>query len=235
MKNFLNEFGTTILTSSIITTLITLLLNTILKEGIMQRFRKGLVKYKHDLDKIVEKRKSIFERKIYDFTQYSSKKHEVFPAIYKQTLIAKSYIFSMRGHYKDLTFEEYNKEDISAYLTNKKIPNGKIQGIINNWDLDRDLALLEMRRYLKLFKYNEAEDELIKARNLFLEFELYMDEDLSDLLNTLIGALTDLFTIYELGTYDMVQNSIKIREEIQASFDLLKKKLKKELSVGDYE
>jgi hypothetical protein len=227
------DFGT-IFTSVVTSGIVTVGIQTFLKGGINNYYNKKIELFKDDVAKLSEFRRLDFERKIFDFGQYASKRHEVYPLVYKQLLIAKSDIFSMRGYFKDLTFEEYNTEDITEYLVKRKVPKGKISEITSIWDTNREQALLVMRKYLSLFKNNEIEDELIKARNLFLEFELFMSDFLSEHINLLLGALSDLFLIYQIGTTTH-QEAQKIREEITVAFEILKKTMKDELSIGNYE
>lgn len=223
--------GTSIVSSSIIT----LVINNVIKGGISNYYKKQVEYFKDEIAQLAEKRKLDFERKVFDFSQYSVKRHEIYPLIYKQILIAKSYIFSLRGYTKQLTFEEFNVQDIISYLDSKKIPQGKITEISSLWGTDKNDAIEITRKYLNEFKYHEAEDELIKANNIFLEYELYLPEHNCLIISALLKELDGLLLVYQtyrVGDRQVFEESRKLQEEILTSIDLLKVSLRAELSKG---
>jgi dsRNA-specific ribonuclease len=56
---------------------------------ISNHFQKQLEEYRHQLNYIAEEKRFDFQRMLNDFSQYSSKRHEVYPELYKLLLETK--------------------------------------------------------------------------------------------------------------------------------------------------
>jgi hypothetical protein len=77
-----------IIVSVITSTVVTLIINTIIKGGIGFYFSSRLEKFKTDLVIITEEKKLDFQKKIHGFSLYSNKRHEVYPMLYKNFIEA---------------------------------------------------------------------------------------------------------------------------------------------------
>ncbi|MEB2630186.1 hypothetical protein SOP94_17155 [Peribacillus frigoritolerans] len=76
---------TTIITSGLVSSAITVGIHTFLKGRINHHFSKKIEEFKEQITIQAENRKADFDRKIHDFSLYSTKKHEIYPDLYSQS------------------------------------------------------------------------------------------------------------------------------------------------------
>ncbi|KAA0547562.1 hypothetical protein FZW96_11990 [Bacillus sp. BGMRC 2118] len=209
MLSLVFEYGAVVLTSSIVT----LIINTLLKEGIVNIYRKSLEDYKSKLAEIAEARRLNFERKVFDFSQYSLKRHEIYPEIYKnliKTTSSASYFINILDTASQFSKLEAPQEEYIVDLTNK--------------------TLKEVDENFDLFMYSE----------------LFLSENVANLGKEIVKTVTDIVRSLSMS---VSLGSVNIKQELDSSGDNMKRELRfvseklsnlkklmrEELSVGDYE
>lgn len=234
-----------IVTSGIVTTLIIFLFQHLTKNSINHYFDKKIKQYEHNLNLKSEQAKFDYQRKIQDFNIYTTNKHKSYIELYEQLLKAYTSVTTLTGLIYTPTFEEYNNNDLLKYLQERKIPEGKINEILNLWDKDNDRAKEEILKYNHLRDVSLARNNLLEAQNIYWRAQLYFSEDVINKTKIVIDKLWKI-QIYEQNilnpqTRDMYreENSIikeigAAREELPNKLDMLIKDMKRELSVGYY-
>lgn len=233
MKTFYEILGY-ITSVSIISGLVLYLIRALIKDKINNYFGKKMENHKHNLQLITEQAKFDYQRKIQDFGLYTTKRHEAYAEVYKLVLIAYGKVTDLRGLRRVLSFEDYDSEDIKKYLEEKKIPTRKITEIVGKWDVDREIAVKEIRGYEKLRFFQEARNDYAEARNYLYLNELYMaDEIVKDVGNVLerLGKLLINYEYPDAGTRTENQSLIK---EIDGGLVTVKDSMRKELSISYY-
>ncbi|PEZ05549.1 hypothetical protein CN326_13880 [Bacillus sp. AFS018417] len=234
--NFFSNINWQTYFSSILTTgVLYFLFQTWAKEGLSFVYKKKFEEFKKELEQHAEKQKLDFQRKIHDFGLYSSKRHEIYPELYKQILIAQSYILSLRGLKSVPTFVEYDSDDIKEYLGQRKVLNGKINEIVEMWERDKERAIKEVNDYMKIIEIQEAKYELSKAREQLWKNELYLSQSVCDAAQQLVKNLSSLLINYEFYEPSLRQENQRLTEAIQQNIVDLKDKMQEELAIGHYE
>jgi len=234
-----------IFTSSIFTTLLIFLFQHLTKRSISHYFDKKIKGYEHDLNLKSEQAKFDYQRKIQDFNLYTTNKHKSYIELYDQLLKAYGAVTTLTGLIYIPTFEEYNNNDLLKYLQERKIPEGKIDDILNLWDRDKEKAKKEIFKYDHLRNVMLAKNNLQEAQNIYWRAQLYFSEDVINKTKIVIDKLWKI-QIYEQNilnpqTRDMYREESSIikeigaaREELPKKLDMLIKDMKRELSVGYY-
>jgi len=204
-------------------------------------FKKQLAVCKKDLSLITKQVEFDYQRKIQDFSLYTTKKHEKYIELYELLCIADGAISNLVGLQHNPTYEEYNKDDIKKMLLKLELQTGKIDDIFTIWDSrGKAEAIEEMREYLQLLKINAARNSLAKATNFYLMSKLYFSDDVCKYNENLTKKLSDLFIIYQIslenpGSYEnATQKSHKLQSEIKTYMMKFEKTMKNELSIGYY-
>lgn len=224
-----------LLSSGIILGIIGIVSKGFTKGWIDNYFNKKMAKYKNELESISEKEKFDFERKIHDFSLYSNQKHKIYPEIYKKMLYSKSLVFRLTGFTTLLTFEEYDENDLTAYMQSRKYPQGQISTILDRWRVDKISAISILRSYDRMISFQEANHEVQSARGSLFENELYLAEECSEKIYEYLNKIDTLLLNTELPDNESIKQKPKLRKEIATLEEEIRKIMRVELSIGYYE
>ncbi len=240
--NWLN-FILTILSSTTLTiifVLITPLAKKLINKYIDIRFDKNKIKYEHDLGLITENARFDFQRKIYDFNIFSLKRHEIYAKLYKKILTIQGSVLSLMGFRESVDLMTIDKNNIKEFLKRNNFNESHINELIENWDSDRKTIVDKINNQLRNKEFNDAELELIKTNNYFLESKLFLSENIDDTSTKIISDVRSLFHIYKMSHYYQFYPEGKLEEEtnlkkmIEENIKTLCNNLKVEISKGDY-
>jgi len=145
--------------------------------GVDQRFDKRLETHRHSLQLATERARHAYQRELADFNLYAVRRHEAAASVYKALRIAHGYVSNLFGGRDQLTFEDFNREDIAAHMTSLDVPGGKQEEILAAWDDDKGAAIRDLRPYLRVMEVQRAEAKLIDARNEAIINELYLTDE----------------------------------------------------------
>lgn len=157
-----------------------------LRRGVDARFDEKLEEHKHALSLLTEQARFDFQRRLADFNLFAERKHVAAAKLWEAARIAHGYVVGLYGVNSELTFEEFNAEDMRAHLDGLGVPKGKQDEVLGGWASDRKAAVARLRPYLAMLRYLEAERKLKEAQNTAYLNELYFPDDV-------IQATTDLF------------------------------------------
>ena len=236
--------------------LLLLLIQTILKQGVAYHYKKKIKDFNHQYDEKLasfneqiaiqaEYRKLDFDRKIHDFSLYSSKRHELYPALFKQ-IHQLEHVIRVADNTSFIHLDNLTSKDqilplikkISRLSNFKPLEMAIDEQIISeiqefdpnenqNWNaflgLIKDLLLNNI--WMEIFKDIRSLDMFV-SDNVF-----YFSEDV-------VSRVTDIS--HDLETISIGRNEISseeresIRRKIQKNINELRLMIKKELTVGDY-
>src|SRR5699024_1922392 len=226
----------TVISSIITSSIVALIIQLFLKNGIKNFYDQKLATYNHKLAAHAESRRLDFERKIHDFSLYSTKRHELYPQMFK--LIFKIYRNIKRYDELYAISRESisNASEIIPYYEelNIKLTNEVKDFIVEKsklWTTNPDFCLDQISQKVKVLLYSQLAAEIRSADNYFMDNILFFSDETSDKVSNLLSVM--LLLSLEKNKASPVEHSIdetKIKEDV----DLLKEMLKKELNVGDY-
>ena len=95
-------------------------------DAIDNKFSKKLEEHKHKLQQITLAETHNYQRLIRDFDLFTTKRHEIYPELFKIISIADGHVRGLRGAGFGSTFEGFNDKDIRQYLVKRSVPVGVI-------------------------------------------------------------------------------------------------------------
>jgi hypothetical protein len=160
-----------------------------------QQFAERLEIHKHSLEVLAEHVKFDLQRRLGDFSQFVTRKHEAAAKSWEACRIAHGSVSGLFGLSQTLTFEEFNVEDMKAHLDARQVPKGVQESILGRWDSDRDGALAELKPYLRMLSIQSASRDLALAQNTTYLHELYFPgyvlRAFDQLFSAMVGWVTD--------------------------------------------
>ncbi|MDI3089996.1 hypothetical protein QJ133_02240 [Priestia megaterium] len=267
LQNILNQFVWssvfTHVTSGVAGGLILLLIQTILKKGVAHQFNKKMqeIKEKHDkaladigheynkqlsefnaaIAKESDKRQQDFQRKIHDFSLYSTKRHEIYPELFKKLHKLNSQL----NNFESKAFLEMHmlqsKAELIIYLKeigvdlNERFTN-QIEKIYAEYDKHKNLQI-SFQQFNHVFRLHLTA-ELAKEYNVlnmfYSESLLYLSENVAIRIDKIIYGIAYLISPDMRTDFPRDVDVPALKQEITDKIDELKQLLKKELAVGDY-
>ncbi|MGR9527359.1 hypothetical protein ACSS31_27130 (plasmid) [Priestia megaterium] len=250
----LDDLVITVLSSSAVTGLGIFLTQTWMKAGINNYYTKKLNKFNEEITIQAEIRKQDIDKKFYDFTLYSTKRHDIYPELYKQLYK----IYSQFDVIKHLVIVGINsvssKGDIgvifgelqqSFSLDTKTINELKA---LPNDDTDKENLNKTIKQVKNIIKKNgfiNLASDLKNTDDFFSENMLYYSKEI---LNEVAELLKDLGTLlddkFELSVrdfngyldYEAVEKEDKLHNvryiELYTKLNLLRQTMQKELSIS---
>ncbi|MEK5417321.1 hypothetical protein BSK49_19140 [Paenibacillus odorifer] len=202
---------------------------------IKSKAEKELESYKQKLTIHTENLKFELQRRSHDFNLYSVKRHELYPHLCKLLLIAHGNIRALYGLRSFLSFDEFSKSDIKAYMENRKIVEGKASSILANWETNKKNAVEELRSYLRILDINDAESNLIDARNYLLISDIFLSKSVTAMSGEALEDISMVLTYTKYPEHGTHVERERLNEKIDSLLIALKEQMKKELAVSYYE
>lgn len=156
--------------------------------GVDHQFAVRLEDHKQSLRLAADAARYQYEQRLSQANLYYTNAHAAAVELYRVCRIAHGMCVNLRGRRQALTFEEFNRADLAAYMASHEVPLGKQEEILARLAVDRPGAIRDMRAYLKMVEFQEAERKLGEARNTASLNELYFDD-------AVIGTLNQFFTV----------------------------------------
>lgn len=171
------------------------------------------------------------------FNLYNNKRHEVYPELFKTILMANRIINKATiNRFTEMhsALKEHNSSDISAYLMRHEFLNSQVEEITDIWLSDNYTAVKRIYDILQSREVVKVKETFEETRQLYFASELYLSNDVSDLMYKCINGLNLLVLEIEFLT---VRSDEKIRKltELELSNSKLiadlKHAMKEELST----
>jgi len=266
-QNILNQLEWssifTHLTSGVAGGLILLLIQTLLKQGVAYQFKKKMqdIKEKHDktlvdigheynkqlsefnaaISKESDKRQQDFQRKIHDFSLYSTKRHEIYPELFKKLHKLNSQLNNLESKaFLDMHMLQ-SKTELIIYLKeigvdlNERFTN-QIEKIYAEYDKHKNLQISfqQFNHVFRLHLIAELAKEYNVLNMFYSESLLYLSDNVAVKIDKVIYGIAYLISPDMRTDFPHDVDVPALKQEITDKIDELKQLLKKELAVGDY-
>lgn len=210
---------------------------------ILRRFADNWIKHLFDtkladhqavLASVSDSERYNYQRLIHDFNQYSSKKHDVYPELYKLILTAQGQIVGLMGFGYMIDFDKFSKDDAEKYLSTRSILPSEQRSILSLWDMDKRTAVNNLRHILRNIEIGHARSKWFEARAYCWSSSLYLSERVSEQVEKVFLLLNEYLVHVEIpGTQNGSFFGEK-GEQISKVMDEVKILMKQELSIADY-
>ena len=202
------------------------------------QFSKKLEDYKHHLHQITLAETHNYQRLIRDFDLFTTKRHEIYPELFKLISIADGDVRALRGPGFSPTFEGCNDKDIRQYLESKSVPGGTTDYYAESWrqavqpSIRKDI-IREMKAFLIRWNIQQAREIIDKAKNYYYLSAIYISENVSKTVDEALCLIDEFWRNVwcpEGSHYFDVDHNRPIEEAL----DRIKEAMRKELAVGYY-
>lgn len=210
------------------------ILRRIIGNWIKHFFDSKLADHQAALDKITESERYNYQRLIHDFSLYSSKKHDVYPELFKLVFTAQGQIIGLMGFGYMPDFDKFRKEDVERYLSIRSILPSEQSRILNLWDVDLKTAVNELRHILRNVEIGQARSKWFEARAYFWSSSLYISERVFEQVEKVFLLLNEYLVHVEIPGTQKGSFFGEKGEQISKEVHEVKILMKRELSIADY-
>lgn len=213
------------------------------KGKVDSRYNKELAAFNAAIAKEAADRQEDFQRKIYDFTLYAAKKHELYPEIFKQIHEIHKDLQTLDRFPTANLFQDLPSQDKMMPFLKKleKVLHSKaLSGLILDEDFIKTLeattsfGIDECVRLARFTVQKGLSNEILKniqsLENLFTSNLLYFSEDATSYIEPIIMSFHEVLREGFYSEDDMARMKLLLSGNV----DKLKEILKKEISVGYY-
>jgi hypothetical protein len=165
-----------------------------------------------------------------------NKKYEVYPQLYRKSLIAWSALESCRGVVTKPNFNEFGKTELNTYLKESlNLLDKDIETILTLWEKEysKDKAIEAVDNFWRKNQEHIAENEYYDLNNYSLENEIYLSKELCELVDEIKEYMRKLLSIYMYPDQrESTSIPSELRENIKEKLDHLNQRIKKELKIN---
>lgn len=204
-----------------------------IQSGVDARFALKLESHKHELQLVAEATKFDFQRRLTDVSQYAAKKHAASAEVYAALRYAHGTALNLRGIRQELTFEEFNSEDLAAHMSSRDVPQGMQARILTRLGSDRPGAIKEMKEYLRIMTFQDAERKFHAARNAALLNDLYFSDAVVEAINAFLDLLADWFSWIQAPRLPGDKSSGPTKQAINAAIERVHDLMRADLSAEE--
>ncbi|WP_160037196.1 hypothetical protein [Paenibacillus sp. An7] len=214
---------------------------------ISYNFSKKLDNHRSQLQSSMEAYKFDIQRKMQDFSLYTTKKHEAYSSLYRLFLEADNHIGRIMGgkHRQADDYMVYTIDEITKLLDKYEIKMSRQKIILDNWNRrHEDPSVLKNLQNLMNRVYNDqARDYQRRAHNEYFFNKLYLSKEVNRICEDLSSELGFIcVNIDALNNGNEVQwvqnkaeeNIFKSNSKINNLFKELNLTMQEELKVGYY-
>lgn len=211
------------------------------KKYVELEFNKKIENHKHELQKIIEVNKFDFQKKLQDFSLYSTKKHEYYQSIYNLFLIADGKARNFLGVRSIPDYLRMNSKQLKYFFEKQDILEVMVGEYLKNWDEDKKEKVQNLEDFMKRYEIDSARLALNDAKNEYLISRLYLSNKVIDICNDLVKAISsNLIDVeyycdreYPMEDKKMLRDSIEDNNLIiNKSLAELREKMIEEIGVG---
>lgn len=165
-----------------------------------------------------------------------NKKYEVYPQLYRKSLIAWSALQSCRGVVTKPNFNEFGKTELNTYLKETlNLLDKDIETILTLWEKEysKGIAIEAVDNFWRKNQEHIAENEYYELNNYSLENEIYLSKELCELVNEIKNNMRNLLSIYQYpDSRESTLIPVKLKNTITEKLDDLNRRIKKELKIN---
>lgn len=233
MESFLVDFIKSIAVPALVTSGI---IHFYIKHRIKTELNKEVETHIAELTQIRDREAFNYQRKIHDFTLYSTKRHDIYIQIYKSLLDAKSKVFSLIGGISNTNFNFYSvvggQSEMHEFIETEEMTH------VDREELKLLAKTNEVVKFDKKVKeidkknrINEASKAIVELNNEYLLNELFISVEVSNEINSFLSNLRKL---YSVSIYNTSGDWTQLKDGLTKQQQIIKEMIKEELSIGDY-
>lgn len=233
------------ITSTFFLAVIGFLSRNITKNYINNYFKSKLENHKHELQQITEEIRYDYQRKIHDFSLFSSKRHEVYAHLYKLYTKANNEVKIATSPYREYpNFKKNDSEKVEKYLLEMDINKDVVEKIKNIWGGDKEIAFKEFKNAIDFKKLITADGSRIEALTYFWSQSIYLSRDIEQSSKEINDCLKEIIHNEEYRIIDenegvkkseFYKGQQKLNILIDGHLRKIKEYMREELSIGYYE
>jgi hypothetical protein len=182
VKDFIEAFftlqtlGTATIATILAMTAAWLLGKSWIQERVAFAFKQEIETHKHELQLLTEQARFQYSQKLTELNLYAVRKDAASALVYAAMRRAHGYLAGLRGLQVGLSFVEFNADDLTRHMTERQVPNGMQESILEEWKADRAKGIEKLRGYLRMADVQRAERMFNEAKNAMYENELYFSD-----------------------------------------------------------
>jgi hypothetical protein len=200
------------------------------------QFSKKLEDHKHQLQQITLAETHNYQRLIRDFDLFTTKRHEIYPELFKSILIADGHVRNLRGGTYSLTFEGFNDKDIRQYLEEKNVPSGMADIFVESWKHGgavRKDTVASIKKYIGRLDIQKARMVIDDAKRYYYLSAIYISDDVSKDVDEALRLIDEFWLNVECpegSKYFEVDHN----NSIEGALSKIKEAMRQEVGIGDY-
>ncbi|MGV2887149.1 hypothetical protein [Paenibacillus taichungensis] len=214
------------------------------KKYVDQKFLEKLENHKHDLQNVVESNKFNIQKKMYDFSLYTTRKHEVYAQLYQLFMISHGSLANLWGTRQIPDFKKYSLSQIRQYLSDYDASEEELEYYTRNWtgELSNKIPFAnELEKFHNKYGVGKARADTIKSNNEFLLSSLYLSTLVYQKCENLNKKMKDLREDFEFVYGDEMDTETKISirrtltkklNDVSDELSDLRIEMKNELAIG---
>lgn len=208
------------------------------KEGIKAKLKKeveaDLSRLRHDLDIKKEIIKNDLQRDAYKTQLMVSNVHQIYPELTSQLEMAFGAVGALQGVKFSTNYNEFNEEDLKAFMEAKKFPKGKQDEILAHYRADKKTGIKALGDFMRDVDIEEARQKCVEVNNYRILKSIYCGDDVLRAFDECYTALWGAWVDLDIGRMDPTlwkRGTEAIRKDVPARMDAFRKVVRAELRV----
>lgn len=205
------------------------------KKMVDQRFQKNIEDHKHELQLLMEQNKFDLQRRVQDFSLFTTKKHAVYAELYDLYLRADGYVTHLLTQPDIILKNIRDEEELIYALSESNFPQFLINRFVDEWDKKpREELRNELIKEFENIDIENTRKAIRKARDTFLINRIYLSNETLELMGELNKFYSKIITSYILFSAQPL-NYKDLIEEGKSHIKKLTEVMRDELAIGYYD
>lgn len=190
-------------------------------EAYKTELQQEMKAHEQKLQVLTEEAKYRFNCMSQDYNMYSKQRYESYVDIRKKLVNVLSYTLGLRGLVQIPDFAKFSKQEVEEWLDERKFGQLHKDSVLQVWDKYPKDAVKRLEELQGIYNEYTANKAYGDMHNAIVDSELFLSDELSQMLNNCKFKIHDLLTKYKLAKSVGPDQIVKWVEEEQ--------KLEKEL------
>lgn len=160
------------------------------KRNFDHHFEKKIIEYKNEMQNILDYNKFDLQRKIHDFSLFTTKMHETYQKVFYLFLIAEGNTAQLMGARRRPDYKTMGERELGyALKKNYDLPDVAIEKFTKDWDDKKKSKDDELKKFLDRWEIQQARNSISDAKNEFLTSRLFISDEVNTTLEELVPPL----------------------------------------------
>jgi hypothetical protein len=195
------------------------------------RFDRELEQFRHKLALDADAIRAEHQRLLHNAELVTERKHEVFRELFRLSHIAHGAVAHLFGVRREPSFTELTRDDVRRVMSGHALQEGVMEPILTEWDINRQKAIVELRRVRRLVEIHDAESALHNAWNYFLTNSLYLPDNIANRVSEVFTPLREIVAIAREPDGVPGMDTLGLRQAATEQLEQLRLLLRAELRV----